>query len=345
MSEAPATASVKDAGGIGVVIIGRNEGDRLVRCLDSVRDAAATVVYVDSGSTDGSVDRARTMGAEVVELDVSVPFTAARARNAGVERLASMGSEAACVQFVDGDCEVVDGWLAAAAARLDERDDLAAVCGRRRERYPEASIYNRLCDIEWDTPIGDAKACGGDAMMRRSAFDAVEGFNATIIAGEEPELCFRLRQAGWSIERMDREMTLHDADMHRLSQWWKRAVRAGHAYAEGAWRHGRSDERYKVREVVRAWVWAVVWPVVVLAMAWPTWGVSLLGLLVYPLQAWRVAQGSRRRVGSRGEAWLWGVSCVASHWAHVVGHVRFWSRRLSSKPATILEYKTSAVAR
>ena len=68
---------------VGVVIIGRNEGERLRRCLTSVVGRGLTVVYVDSNSTDGSAGLARAMGADVVELDMSRPFTMGRGRNVG----------------------------------------------------------------------------------------------------------------------------------------------------------------------------------------------------------------------------------------------------------------------
>ncbi|WP_445241601.1 glycosyltransferase family A protein [Microcoleus vaginatus] len=172
---------------VGLVAIGRNEGQRLRQCLVSATDKVARVVYVDSGSTDGSLELARSLGADTVELDLSIPFTAARARNEGFARLLELAPDIEFVQFVDGDCEVVDGWIDRAYNELAAKPEVAAVCGRRRERYPEASIYNQLCDIEWDTPIGETKACGGDSMMRASAFQQVEGFNPALIAGEEPE--------------------------------------------------------------------------------------------------------------------------------------------------------------
>src|SRR3982074_2080568 len=59
---------------LGVVVIGRNEGHRLITCLDSLSDAL-TVIYVDSGSTDRSVQAAQDRGIHVVELDLSIPFT------------------------------------------------------------------------------------------------------------------------------------------------------------------------------------------------------------------------------------------------------------------------------
>src|SRR5204863_8125599 len=126
---------------LAVVVIGRNEGGRLRRCFASVCGPDTAVVYVDSGSTDGSIALARAMGIEVVELDLRVPFTAARARNAGWQRV-----QADCVQFVDGDCELRSGWLAAAQEHLRTHPEAGAVAGRLRERHPERSIYNRLCD-------------------------------------------------------------------------------------------------------------------------------------------------------------------------------------------------------
>ncbi len=193
--------------------IGRNEGSRLRQCLIEAIGQVAWVVYVDSGSTDGSLELARSIGADTVELDLSIPFTAARARNEGFARLLQLVPDIEFVQFVDGDCEMVDGWIERAQSELAAKPDVAAVCGRRRERYPAASIYNQLCDIEWDTPVGEAQACGGDSMMRAWAFEQVEGFNPALIAGEETEMCVRPGQKGWKILRLDAEMTMHDAQM------------------------------------------------------------------------------------------------------------------------------------
>src|SRR5204862_2670135 len=140
-------------------------------------------------------------------------------------------------------------WIGHAVDAAADDERLAVVCGRRKERFPHQSIYNRLCDMEWNTPIGDAKACGGDALMRAAAIEQVGGFDSHIIAGEEPELCLRLREAGWRIRRLDHDMTIHDARMTRFGQWWKRMVRSGHAYAEGMAMHGLSPEPYCMRPV------------------------------------------------------------------------------------------------
>lgn len=210
---------------IAAVVIGRNEGTRLRGCLESLQGQVARIVYVDSGSTDGSVEMARARGVEVVTLDMGQPFTAARARNAGLAQL-RQGEQPDFVQFVDGDCEVRADWIGTAHGFLRDHPQVAVVCGRRRERFPEASIYNAHCDREWSTPIGEARSCGGDALMRGAALDQVGGYDPRLIAGEEPEMCVRLRAKGWKIWRLEAEMTWHDAAMTRFGQFWKRARRA-----------------------------------------------------------------------------------------------------------------------
>lgn len=272
---------------VAAIVIGRNEGQRLKRCLASLA-GAGRVIYVDSGSTDGSVELAVNMGAEVVALDMSQPFTAARARNAGIDRLRT--DPPVFVQFMDGDCELREGWLETAQVFLEQNPRVGVVCGRRRERFPEASIYNRLTDQEWDTPLGRARACGGDALMRWEALAQVGGYDPTMIAGEEPELCVRLRAAGWEIWRIGAEMTWHDAAMTQFSQWWKRSRRAGHAYAEGAAKHGAPPERHNVSQRNRALIWGFGIPLIALLGAITISPLALLLLLLWPLQVIRLSQ-------------------------------------------------------
>ncbi|TXT26441.1 MAG: putative glycosyltransferase [Gallionellaceae bacterium] len=321
---------------VGLVAIGRNEGERLRKCLLSVVEQAGTVVYVDSGSSDGSVEMARALGVEMIGLDMAVPFTAARARNEGFRRLLAVAPKLRYVQFVDGDCEVRPGWLGKAAQFLDERADVAVVSGRCRERFPDHSIYNMLCDIEWDAPVGQAKACGGNAMMRADALKRAGGFRDGLIAGEEPELCVRLRAAGWKIWRLGDEMVLHDAAITRFGQWWKRAVRGGYACAEGRFMHGAPPERYRVKESRRIWAWGLGVPVLAACLsAWlGPWGLALL--LAYPAQFVRLALRGTR---SRRENWWHALFLVLGKFPEAAGQLKFLYHRLSGKSARLIEYK------
>jgi len=333
------TTSAPPSGRVGAVVIGRNEGERLRRCLASLGGSVAGLVYVDSGSTDDSVALAKRMGADVVELDVAQPFTAARARNAGLARLRAIMPEVDRVQFVDGDCEVVVGWIDEAVRAMATDPAVVVVCGRRRERHPEASVYNRLCDIEWNTPIGYADSSGGIAMMRVAAFCSVGGFNPELIAGEEPDLCLRLRQHGHRILRADSDMATHDANMTRFSQWWRRTVRSGHAYAEGFTRHRGEPEKHYVRQVRSNLAWGAVLPALVLALLWPSAGWSALLLLGYPLLAFRVYRASRRRGLPGSDARLFAAACVLGKLPSAYGQLRYWAMAGFGKRSGLIEYR------
>lgn len=327
---------------IGVVTIGRNEGDRLVRCLKSLiaqLPAGMPIVYVDSGSTDGSAEAAKALGVHVIDLDLSIPFTMARGRNTGFGYLVENFPDLQYVQFIDGDCELLPGWIEQALAAIQQDETLAVVCGRRRERFPEASPYNRIADIEWNTPVGEAKACGGDALMRVSAIREVNGYNPTLIGGEEPEMCLRLRQRGWKIRRIDADMTLHDAAMFRWSQWWKRSIRGGWAMAEGAAMHGALPERYLVKESLNRWMWGALVPLGTLGLAWFTSGLSLLVLLLYPVLVWRVYRYRRALGDSASDARLYAIFCILGKFPEAIGQIKYWLTRLQGKPATLIEYK------
>lgn len=325
---------------VGVVAIGRNEGERLKACLRSALAVSARVVYVDSGSDDGSVEFAQAHGVRVVVLGTDVPFTAARARNAGMRALVEEWSGVEFVQFVDGDCELDPGWVPFALRFLRREPRAAVACGRRRERHPEASVYNELCDLEWDTPVGEARSCGGDALIRVAAFTECGGYRDGMIAGEEPEMCVRIRAAGWSVHRLEHEMTLHDAAITRLGQWWRRALRSGHAYAEGASLHGAPPERHGVRSVRSAMAWGLALPVVTLALAWHTRGLSVLVfavLLVSNVLRNRAAE--RRRGRTPRQATLLAISYLAMKLPQAQGVLLFAWRRLTRRQATLIEYK------
>jgi GT2 family glycosyltransferase len=321
--------------GIGVVIIGRNEGTRLHRCIESVKQQANNLVYVDSGSTDDSVAYALSMGCEVVELDMNEPFTAGKARNAGTSHLLQTFPHLEHIQFIDGDCTLAPHWLTTAADILDTNPQVAVVCGRRRERHPDASIYNTLCDLEWDTPIGEALACGGDSLVRVTALQEMGGFDPSFAAGEEPELCYRMRQQGWKIRRIDAEMTLHDAAMTSFSQWWRRTLRSGSAYAQSTWQYGTQPERFGLRESVSIWLWAGFLPLIILILLIPTRGLSLLLLAGYPFLAWRIYRYMRSRGTSQNHAILYAASCVAGKFPQLLGQSKFYLARQSS----LIEYK------
>ena len=326
---------------IGVVIIGRNEGERLRRCLQSVNSWSDRIVYVDSGSTDGSVTLARDLSAEVCELDLSTPFSAARARNEGFAWLLRRYPEIRFVQFIDGDCMLAQGWLNAAGATLSMNNDYAAVIGHLQELYPDASPYNRMCAMEWKSPAGDLTnfgALGGISMIRASVFEQLGGFNAKVIAGEDSELGVRMALAGFKVTKIDHPMAVHDANMHSFSQWWKRTVRSGHATGQRAYLNGKSVVRDCIRERNSIWFWGVGLPLLMVITAAPTGGLSLLLLFGYPVLGARVYRYRRKRGDSKSDALLYAFYIVLGKFAEAIGLLKFYLNRLRER-YEIIEYK------
>lgn len=328
-------------GNIAAVVIGRNEGARLGDSLRSVQCAELPTVYADSGSVDKSPEIALKLGVPVVELDFSAPFSAGRGRNEGLQEVLRRWPCTAYVLFLDGDCTLAPDFPSAAAATLDEHPDCAIVTGHLSERFPERSIYNRLCAIEWRSPAGritNMNALGGIMMVRVSAFLSAGGFNLEAIAGEEPDLGARLIMAGHSIIKIDRPMATHDAQILRFGQWWKRAVRGGHALAHRFALHGRSRFPDARREVRSALLWGFVLPILVLALLWPTRGLSLLLLGGYGLLGWRVFRHYSRSGLSRGDASLMTRFILFSKFAEFLGILRYCLNRLRGS-FHIIEYK------
>ena len=321
---------------VSLIIIGRNEGERLVRCLQSIktmRFEAGTyeVIYADSNSDDGSMQRAKNLGARAYCLDSERP-TAARGRNLGLRH-----ARAPLVFFLDGDTVVAPDFLARAVAYLDDHPEVAVVWGHRREMYPQHSVYNRVLDLDWIYPPGESAFCGGDAVMRRSVLEEVGPFDPELIAGEEPELCSRIRAAGYKIMHLDVAMTGHDLAMTRFSGYWRRCFRAGHAYAEVA-RHtggavfGRDSRRNHLQMA-----FYVLGPAVVIFF-FRRWSPVVLGggaLLLLLRTVWR----ARRRGASPATTLLYALH---SHFCHPIiwlGQMFFHLNLRRRRSSGIIEYK------
>lgn len=324
---------------IGVVVIGRNEGERLLACLESLKDSVNSIVYVDSGSTDDSVAAANALGAEVVSLDMAIPFTAARARNAGFERLSDLQPELDYVQFVDGDCAVAEGWLQAAADVLERRAEVVAVSGRRREIHPDHSIYNRLADFEWDTPLGPAKWCGGDVLMRADVLSELGGYDDKLIACEEPELCFRLRSLGWTILRIEAPMTHHDANITRFSQWWSRCQRTGYSYLQASTLHWGRPGRFLRSEIRSGLIWGICMPLLLLGCLLQPW-MLLVFFGACITQALRIIVRRRRR-GESDSPFSPTLTffTIFINLPIALGMLRFLAFRARGRESDLIEYK------
>lgn len=327
---------------LSVVIIGRNEGARLTRCIRSaqaIRDlrGAFEIIYVDSASTDDSVERARALGVSVIVVHPHRP-SAALGRNAGWQ-----AARAPYVLFLDGDT-ILDPHFVARALPLFKDPNVAVVWGHRRELRPEASVYNRVLDLDWIYPPGPSELCGGDALMRRSALAGVNGFDDRLIAGEEPELCQRLRTLGYRIEHIDQPMTLHDLAMTRWSQYWRRAVRAGHAYAEVAERFRDTDLPLWSAEVRRNRVHAAVLigaalgGIALAILAETPWPL-LLTIAFYLILIVRTARRVEWKEPSLMTRLLYGVHSHLQQIPILIGQLGYYSDRRAGRRRRLIEYK------
>jgi len=319
---------------LAIVIIGRNEGGRLIRCFDAL-PKGVPAVYVDSGSTDDSMAVATARGLITVALDRSRPFSAARARNAGFAALVSKKISARYIQFLDGDCALAPDWTAAGIAALDADKTVALVTGWRREIDPTASIYNAISDTEWHRPAGDIVACSGDLMVRGQVFGDIGGFDATVIAAEDDEFCLRIGKAGWRLIRLPRAMSLHDANMHHFAEWWRRAVRSGHGFAQV----GHMHPPYFRRERLRVAFYGAALPVLAVVLVLAKSPLIVLILLIYLGSFLRAASGLRRAGMPAKMAAHQAVFLTLSKLPNAIGMARYLGRRLARRDIEIIEYK------
>ena len=330
---------------IGIVVIGRNEGKRFEECLAAL-PKKIPAVYVDSGSTDDSVFHALAFGMQVVHLPLESGFTAARARNTGWRALLDKHPDLKFIQFLDGDCALDQSWLVNASAQIGSIERLGAMFGRLKERFPEHSIYNAMCDHEWDVPVGEVRACGGNALICVEALIEVGGYNNSLIAGEEPDLCLRMRSKGWVIQRIYPKMATHDAAILNFGSWWKRARRAGHAYVEHVVIHGRSANPDWKRAIVSMIFWGIILPGIFLfgTVLWfvenPLWGATSLAIvLIYVVQILRMSHRGVARGLSNNFAFREAVLMLVAKFAHFAGAASFFFNKFRGRQHKIIEYK------
>lgn len=319
-------------GTLGVVVIGRNESKNLSSCLNAVIQLGCAVVYADSNSSDGSPDIAERLGVTVLRLEHSAPFTAARGRKEGFDYLVAHWANLEYVLFVDGDCIVDPRFVSVALSIMSLTADVAVVCGGLIERNPAASLYNRIAELEWKSSVGLINSCGGNALMRLSAYVLAGGYDPTIQAGEEPELCLRIRRSGFKVMRIDVSMGSHDLDMHLISQWWRRGVRTGFGALDVRMRFG---VRQFDRILSSAWVWVLGWPIFSVALVvtsgfvfdrhWSV-GAILLALLLVLFQILRIALGARNRGLMPIDALAYGFLMMVNKWSCAWGQLKWWRK-------------------
>lgn len=324
---------------IGVVIIGRNEGQRLISCLESVLSQRVPVVYVDSESSDDSVLEARKRNVHTIELDSSIPLSAARARNEGFFELIKQNSDIEFVHFIDGDCELHSQWLSSVRNAFEQYETAQVIFGRLREKNRSQSVFMTLCDIDWYKPPGLVTSCGGIATYRRSIFEQLNGFNSELVSGEEPEFCSRITATGGTVRCIDSEMGTHDAAMTKFSQWWTRTTKVGFGYRSGSdWGGWKKQYRSTL-------IWGFILPTAILTVS-VIFSAKLLWLfLIYPLQILKIFL-SKNDIGtqSKVDRFWYAFFCVLGKFAEVQGLAKhFLNEKFANhRENKLIEYKANS---
>lgn len=317
---------------VGVVIIGRNEGERLILCLESVLNAGVPCVYVDSQSKDNSVNEAKQLGVTTVVLDASSPINASRARNTGFQELIERNPELEFVHFIDADCELNGNWLGHAVNELKLSKEVAIVCGRLHEKYKLRNIYTRLCDIDWYIEPGNILACGGIFTVKRDVFSKMNGFDETLIAGADPELCQRVCEANYKIVCLPSDMGTHDSNMEHFSEYWKRSVKTGYAYIS------RMTLGGSYKPVLSACIWGAIMPFIVFFLIFLNVNFAWL-LLIYPIQCVRIFLKFKNQPFPVYSKYLYSVFCIIGKFSEVIGVLKFKYNSIMSFKQEIIEYK------
>jgi glycosyltransferase involved in cell wall biosynthesis len=327
---------------VSIVIIGRNEGQRLIDCLKSIKKNDFTpelleVIYVDSNSTDNSKEQAKLLGAAVFSVNSAQP-TAALARNIGWQN-----SKAPYVLFLDGDTILDPSFLQKAVKEFSD-PKIAVVFGNRREINPKHTIYNRILDLDWIFPTGYTDFCGGDALIRRSVLLEINGYDPKLIAGEEPEMCRRIREKGYLVLHIDHAMTSHNLAMKTSKQYLLRAIRTGYAYAKLSEKFKNTSiplwKKESENNIIRGVFFiSLTLLSIVLTITFQSFFVliSFTGLLI----ALTVRTAFKFRWKSDDYYTLFLYS-FHSHFQQIpilIGQVTYWREHFSGKRRNLIEYK------
>lgn len=134
---------------IGIVEMGRNEGERLHGCFESLKHFNNPIIYVDSGSTDNNLYLARIYCKDDTRLDMNRPFSTAWARNTGQQRLLDLYTPPSYIHFIEGGYELEHCLISCALNSFTEDQALESVFSHMQEKHAVKSSSNKLCGLVW----------------------------------------------------------------------------------------------------------------------------------------------------------------------------------------------------
>jgi GT2 family glycosyltransferase len=317
----------------GIVVIGRNEGQRLSDSLIAAKYYGLPFVYVDSQSSDGSVEIAHNLNVDVVILDTSTLINASRGRNEGVAYLLERNPNLSYIHFIDGDTVFDPLWCKTALNILENNSEIAVVCGVLREKNRHHSLYAKLLGIEWRLMTQSNGKCGGNATIRLSALQLVNGYDETLIAGADPDLYRRLKEKNFYVKTTEIEMGEHDGGMTSFSQWWTRCKRSGYAFADA-----RSCSKSN-RGVKNTLLWGLALPISILISVFLLGPVGIIIISLYVVQIIRMVISKNIQCLKITDKIYYAVNVNLARIPQTIGVLSCYLERYAKIKKSVIHYK------
>jgi glycosyltransferase involved in cell wall biosynthesis len=218
---------------LAVVLISKDQEWNIVRLIKSALRWTASfpsreIVLVDSASVDNTVDIASNYPINIIRLQSDQRLTAAAGRYVGYQK-----TSGDLILFLDGDMELCEGWVDRAIAVIQSGPDVAAVTGQVINLPPSTGsrAAPRSEPSYYGNSVTEVSYGGGATMYRRSVLKQVGTFNPYIYSEEEPELCLRIRYAGYRILSLEHPIAYHYSDppdrVSTLVERWRRNLNLG----------------------------------------------------------------------------------------------------------------------
>lgn len=268
---------------LSVVVVAKNEEDRIGACLESVFAAAERVVpafevvLVDSASTDRTVEIAREYPVTVLRIPEEHTVAGGAGRFVGESVV-----DGEMVLHVDGDMILTETWLPRAVEYLREHEDVVGVEGHLNSSDRET--------------VETVEMIGGVMLFDGSALRSIGGFDPFLLSNEDVDVGYRLSAAGYRLVRLPEVSADHPEgpELYELVRRW----RAGYYLGPGqAIRKSLSSPRVLSKFVARQ-------RYKLLLLAWVAAGVvsaASVGLLaVWALLSMGAAAAIASRRGVRG---------------------------------------------